>query len=444
MPVRHRQGFTLAELLVVLTIVLLVAAVTLPTVIASFRERHMTAAATSVNEAIVFARNAAVKSNRTHGIRLVPDPLLWPRTATGIDPRRALAVNRVVQLEPAADYAEGRVNTFPPPVQYHTEITGGAPALVVEESPGDWIRDTASGAYAWMPNSPVSWFWNIRVGEKIELGPGLVEYTIVGPAFVDSPERFCNVGVSADSHLSRTFTSPDGAKTVTLPVQYLLLVNGLDDNGDGFIDEGFDGLDNNLINGVDDLVEWEIEKWRPGSTTAAGSAPPHRQQPPWPDATYTGLWSAPYRIRRRPVPSSLGGVELPSSVLIDLTTWATRRERSRLPIDPRTGVVELAVEPSGRISPLLPYSTPAAIGLDRGVYHLWLADRSDVVDPILGATPELPMAPGGLDADPAATTLSGPRALVTIFGATGRTRAGSPERFSATDPAAPFRAAEDR
>ena len=42
-------------------------------------------------------------------------------------------------------------------------------------------------------------------------------------------------------------------------IEFLFLVNGRDDNGNGLIDEGFDGIDNNMDGTIDDLGEWENE-----------------------------------------------------------------------------------------------------------------------------------------------------------------------------------------
>ena len=44
---------------------------------------------------------------------------------------------------------------------------------------------------------------------------------------------------------------------MTVSPEFLFLVNGLDDNINGWIDEGFDGVDNNNNGVVDDLFEWE-------------------------------------------------------------------------------------------------------------------------------------------------------------------------------------------
>ena len=113
-------------------------------------------------------------------------------------------------------------------------------------------------------NAPTSWFWNIRVGDKIQINNAGRWYTIVGPMNVTpaqgNSEMFVNVG-------------PPGTKSpLSLPLatggqgfpEFLLLVNGRDDSvpKNGWIDEGWDGVDNDGINGIDDIGEWiEVEAW---------------------------------------------------------------------------------------------------------------------------------------------------------------------------------------
>ena len=69
-----RSGFTLMELLVVITIIIVVSVVALPTVILALSHREVSAAARIVQGAIVGARDAAIRDNSPAGIRLLPDP----------------------------------------------------------------------------------------------------------------------------------------------------------------------------------------------------------------------------------------------------------------------------------------------------------------------------------------------------------------------------------
>ena len=110
-----------------------------------------------------------------------------------------------------------------------------------------------------------TWFWNIRVGEEIQINNAGPWYTIVGPMTQPNPEGFINIG-------------PPGTALPTLlsgsPSEYLLLVNKRDDGAtqtaiaqgaanvpDGWVDSGWDGVDNNGDGIVDDAGEWEQERW---------------------------------------------------------------------------------------------------------------------------------------------------------------------------------------
>jgi hypothetical protein len=171
--------------------------------------------------------------------------------------------------------------------------------------------------------------------------------------------------------------------------EFLFLVNGLDDNNNGWIDEGFDGVDNNLAlevaNGslhlVDELAEWENESW-PELVTAAK---PKDQK---------------YTIQRRPAPTqNAREISLPTNVVIDMTTWnnvawyGTLPERSQIPpgvINPNTGYVDILLYPNGTVVPTTLYSTPSSFGMSAAFFHFWLAERSDVVPMNFNGTTPVP------------------------------------------------------
>ena len=93
---RSRAGFTLMELLVVMLIILLVSAVTLPTVIPAIAHRQVSEAARILQAGLAGARDLALNNNAPAGIRLLPDPVFnGINPATGnLDPSRILASNR--------------------------------------------------------------------------------------------------------------------------------------------------------------------------------------------------------------------------------------------------------------------------------------------------------------------------------------------------------------
>jgi hypothetical protein len=215
-------------------------------------------------------------------------------------------------------------------------------------------------------------------------------------------------------------------------------VNGRDDNNNGWTDEGWDGLDNNGNGQVDELAEWEAELW-PDQIVAQGV---HNQ-------TYT--------IERRPAPASNAReVALPTQVVVDLTTWNTTRERSRLPaqvVNRYTGYVDVLVYPNGTVAPATIYSSPASFGLSSAFIHFWLGERSDLVAPSTSVTssPYLPLpqglAPGRLNG----LELKGEYRLVTVFTRTGQITTSAnmlfdnpttPANGTSYNPSLPFTAAQ--
>lgn len=377
-----QSGFTLVELLVVMVIILLISAVALPAILWGLQGRQLSEIARILQAAIVGAKDAAIAVNQPRGIRFLTDPSVpIARLANGqIDPTRALVCNRWVPIEFGPDYSDGKLS-----MGASAGLVPPYPCLVVEESPFD-PYDLANA-----PNSPTNWFWNIRVGDKLRVGKSGPEYTVVGPLVMSAAdgntELFVNVGPpGTPSILSKTDISGK-----VYPAEFLYLVNGVDDDKDGFTDEGRDGLDNDLVNGIDDLAEWEQETWLVNLPVTP--------------------FNLDYSITRRPVPSPGGrAVQLPSSVVIDLTTWGLtadqtpdgmdHRVRSRLPINPWTGELDLMINPDGMVIPTTIYSSPSSVGMDGAFYHFWLAERSDVFD------------------DPSMSTKDA--YLVTLFSRTGK------------------------
>ena len=176
-------------------------------------------------------------------------------------------------------------------------------------------------------------------------------------------------------------------------------MNGVDDNANGWTDEGWDGVDNNGNGQVDELAEWESEMWTGPSLTQ-------------------NVNNVPYVIQRRPAPGpNAREVALPTQVVVDLTTWNSTRERSRLPVNFYTGYVDILVNPDGSVVPTTVYSTPASFGLASAFLHFWLAERSDLAAPSSSATaaPLLPLPQGLAPTLFNGLELKGEYRLVTLF-----------------------------
>jgi prepilin-type N-terminal cleavage/methylation domain-containing protein len=437
-----RLGFTLIELLVVITIILIISAVALPVVIPALSHRQVSEAARILQGALVGARDSALHNGTPSGIRLLPDPAFPVQyhsvtingiTTTQIDATLPFASNRIIPIEAAPEYSEGTVsvygpNLYPAAIRTVNGASGplsGVPCLVIEESPGDWVHN--GNAWTYVPHSPTGWYWNIRVGDKLQINDSGLWYTVVGPMVIapggGNSEAFVNVGQPATpSPWSHTILAPDGTRQNIQP-EFLLLVNGRDDNANGWVDEGFDFVDNDGDGFVDNsFAEWETEAW-PSSFDpfdAAGVSP-------------KAPFNLAYTIQRRPAPvANAREISLPTNVVIDMTTWGfptpanASLERSRLPVDPFTGYVDILLYPNGTVVPTTAYSTPAAFGMSGAFFQFWLAERSDVFAPnqnSLNANtpPYLPLPQGqapGLFSGRA--EIKGEYRLITLFSRTGQ------------------------
>jgi prepilin-type N-terminal cleavage/methylation domain-containing protein len=408
------RGFTLLEMLIVIAIVLLVSALTLPTIVSGLSHRQVSESARILQAALSGARDAAIRNNAPSGIRLLPDPVFnGVNSSTGLlDPTAILAASRIIPLDPAPDYSNGRVflNMVPQGLHlpypgdgggyYPINVQGSGAPIVLEECPFDLNSNAV------LPNEPTSWFWNIRVGDQIRINSVGPWFTVVGPlnqaAAQGNSELFVNVGPpGTQSPLARLFFN--GVQAIVYYPEFLLLVNGLDDNGNGWVDEGWDGVDNNGNGLVDEIAEWELEN--PPQTILAG----------W------NSKNAPYVIRRRPAPGpNAREMALPTNVVVDLTTWSTTRERSRLPVNAYTGAVDIMVQPDGTVVPTTLYSTPSSVGLASAFLHFWLAERSDLAPPRASTTaPLLPLPQGLAPTLLGGQELKGEYRLVTVFARTG-------------------------
>ena len=345
----RRRGFTLVELLIVLVIVALIAAATLPVVVNAMPGRYARSAAQVVHGALAEATPRASNPGPVAGVRLVADDAFPIRRLSDgtVDPAAPLAFNRIVPLAMPPGIVDGAVaihDTFP------AGFAPSAGALILEQEVAHDVRyfDASVGAIVTrrLPNDPTAWAWRARVGDRVEIG--VRTYTICGPVFIANPEGFVNYP-PAGTGLDRG----DG------PAEWLLLVNGLDDDGDGIVDNGWNGIDDDGLNGVDDAGEWsEKETW--GQPTRSDSA---------------------YVIRPRPAPVvGSSGVTL-SSAVIDATGWDDATPgRSRVVVDRIGGFADLIAYPDGRFVPSTPYAPTAggAMGPRKPYTHLWITPREQV------------------------------------------------------------------
>ena len=516
-------GYTLVELLIVIAIIVLVSAATLPVVLPALEHRQVSEAARVFQASLAAARDSAIRADSPRGIRLLPDQILFPRpdaNAVGNSGSNAVLARRYLQNVTNQPFAYGGILPIEPGPPY----SEGALQFITAEHGFIMVREAKieliSGIL--LPNTPTSWYWNIRIGERLKIEGSSQPYIIRGPALIPpgplNPEGFVNRGAP-----NATPVNPAGAGA-----EFLILTNGLDDDGDGFADEGFDGLLNydannypsvygagiydpandgldndgdgtadfadpnntgfpySLIDSNGDTIPDTIAEVQAPAQTPLGSALPGPEYEPEPlHSTYdmwNGFYSPPgtplysttstplnpvplatykYTIERRPVPVQGARITaLPGDVVIDLTTWnfpntastatlATSStavpERSRLPVDPLTGYVDILLTPSGRVVT----AGPGAVVSGRNTipyYHFWLSERGDVFAPqplpnLNNPTHYLPM-PEGSNQTGETLFLKGERRLVTLNTRTGLLVTNPIEFFDATNPSTPFRDAQ--
>ncbi len=204
------------------------------------------------------------------------------------------------------------------------------------------------------------------------------------------------------------------------------LVNGVDDNQSGYVDEQWDGVDNDLNGKTDYMDDGGFFSPNPWETEAENWVGLERD----PNRVVTSL---KYTIERRPAPSQgAREVVLPAGTYIDMTTGiqGQTHERSRLPVYPSLPYVDVMLNPSGQVVPTTIYASPATFGLDASYYHFWIAEREDLHEPV-DKRPTLPyMLPMPADAPgfPAValgdqtwgtSPLRGDNRLLTLYTRTG-------------------------
>jgi len=343
-----RNGYTLVELMIVMAITSIVLGSLIGFAPRWWADLWLSKGAGGVQQEIQAAQAGAALDwtagpEKAVGVRFLPDPF-WPisRLADGtIDLSKPIAYARTVPLVAVDSYRTGLASI-------HTDgwPDGFVPAwrrLVLEQSPVD-----ADGHRC----EPTTWWWLVRVGDVMTVQGR--PYTVCGPTLVppgpNNVEGFVNWGLpgATASPLDRG----DG------PMEWLYLTNRVDDDGDGFTDSGWDGLDNDLDGYVDEDDEWEAERWI--------NVPPG------------GLVAAPYTIERRPIAAdarSGGDVaddsKTPSPVVVD-------GARSTLPVNPYTGSVDLVFDRYGVPSSPSIYGKPATLPMGVNALRFTVAARADV------------------------------------------------------------------
>jgi type II secretory pathway pseudopilin PulG len=365
-----------------MAIIAIVSVAALPTMLDAYQSRAVESGAASAQAALVEARDLATRSGSgVAGVRLIPDPA-WEiaRLADGtIDPAAPIAYSRMVALDAPPPYSEGLVEVHVDPLDLPPGFAPPYRRGMIEESPFD-----AQGVRV----APTSWAWNVRVGDVVQyLGRS---YTVTGPTAIPigaaNPEGFVNFGLPGSP--PPLYRHSDPRTGAPMASEWLAVVNRLDDDRDGFTDEGWDGIDNDLDGFTDEPDEGEGGGDRNGDGVV-DAIEDRMGEPFGPQATAS---PSPYRIDRRPIAAGKARTTiLPASVVIDATGWiqtgrlvsgSDARLRSQVPVDPYTGAVDLMFDGAGRVSLPSLYGRDAIQPFRRDWIHLWLADRGDVAPPV--------------------------------------------------------------
>ena len=291
---RPGGGFTLIELLVVILIILLVSAVVLPTVLPAISHRQVSEAARILQGALAGARDTAINNNAPAGIRLLPDPVLNGqslnapvyRGASTLDPTRILASNRYVPIQLAPDYSEGLVSVGLRDLalavyRCRRESLLPYPAARARRAMTYYPAGTGHDA---LPRAVG--LQSQRPREPAQLADLLV---LEHPDWRQDPDQQHGDLLhrrrpheQSDEPRAVRQRRPPGttppllsttAQTATTHYpEFLFLVNGLDDNNDGYVDNGWDGIDNDGDGIVDQVTRLAIANLASGLRPRPGRA----------------------------------------------------------------------------------------------------------------------------------------------------------------------------
>jgi type II secretory pathway pseudopilin PulG len=260
-----RGGFTLVELLVVVSIMMLLVVMAVPRMRPAMENRRVREAARAINVYLSSARNRAIENGRPWGVAVVRDA------------NSPLSGVTLIQVESPAPYAgdmDGatiRLQDWTPTGLPHPEF-GYATLLKAQ------IRGGAGGASQLSPGL-------LRWGDRLQINSQGPVYRLVDDRTDNSPPN-ASYPPATSTGADFPITPADAARG------YIDFSMGADTNFDGWIDNRW------LTLVADDLQTYIV---------------------PWPTAA-SGNWSGPvaFTIFRQPVTSSVTPLELPRNVGIDL------------------------------------------------------------------------------------------------------------------------------
>ena len=291
-PAKHAprpRGITLVELLVVVTIMMLLALVAIPTMRPMMESRQLREATRAVNAYIHGAQILAIETGRPAGIMLVRDPLV---------PQAGTSIQQVVV----------------PPV-YAGNVVGAAVAIQ------EWTRASTGSGFYWPDRSVVL---KVRVRQG-DLSPGLVRrgdqirFNAQGPWYTIAPAQDATAAAISSSYTD-------------FPL-----------DANGFVDFAPPGVTVRAISGY---------SWINSHVLTVLLPPQVLPDSPWEDTDPLGgsgpgsfndnpptdwSWPVLFQIRRAPMKAAAAPLQLPQTVVMDLSCSGTDAEpdlfgRDALPV----------------------------------------------------------------------------------------------------------------
>ena len=193
----RRSGVTLVELLIVILVMLMITAVTVPAIRPALEGRKTREAARIVEVFLNGARNRAIESGHPVGVLIEPDEF---------EPSQCIALSYVEQPDPyAGDFTNSKINVLG---------NGGfgawmTPPQVFNTVPPSYIPGISAGDPVF-PMGDIGWYETVAPGDLLTLG---VDDTVQYRIFLGEP--YIDVNANGKFDFGEPFNDVDGSGLAT-------------------------------------------------------------------------------------------------------------------------------------------------------------------------------------------------------------------------------------